>query len=660
MNNSRAFNKITQSSPFWFVALWSLILLANFVPLFPQPQIIIGYLWKVEFALATLLFLSIVLAIKYSKEKILIQFNKQEFWWIILPLILFTVWSGFSCFWAESRRPALHHTLLWACYLTFYFLIRQIISRPRVINISLVITGFVVLTLGLACLIEYFLTPIEISVNISLRYSKYAENLATLLPIFIALAINKKNSHSTFWGTVVVIGWLGIIFSLGRTQFLAALTGILAFTVFAFLKSKQEISPKKTFLLFSLLVLLVIFSQFPAMFGYSQQTTLKRFSSDEQSQASFQVRLLFWEIALESFKQSPVSGVGADNFAINYENARRSHAEANPENPQTSLYENYLPERTHNEYLQVLSELGVVGIFIFGWLLFGILRFAFSLRKKSVTLLSIASFAGIAAFLVSSIASSYSFRVPANGLCFFFLLALLVQSSKFKVQSSKSNSLLNLKLETWNLKPIVAAFGVIICSAMMIFSAMRGASLMYLQMAFEAKEKSEAENYYRKAIALDDQDGAINYYYGLHLVDAKDADKGVSHLRFGIDEGVATSAAYFRLYTAQTSAFRREDAERTLLESLRVYPRSVFLRTAYAAHLKEKGESERAQIELEKARRINAAQAESWWLAQTEGMQKLSENGNEKLVKVMDLQPAEGIYAVIEFQRQFKPNLVWR
>ena len=194
----------------------------------------------------------------------------------------------------------------------------------------------------------------------------------------------------------------------------------------------------------------------------------------------------------------------------------------------------------------------------------------------------------------------------------------------------------------------------------MIFSAMRGASLMYLQMAFEAKEKSEAENYYRKAIALDDQDGAINYYYGLHLVDAKDADKGVSHLRFGIDEGVATSAAYFRLYTAQTSAFRREDAERTLLESLRVYPRSVFLRTAYAAHLKEKGESERAQIELEKARRINAAQAESWWLAQTEGMQKLSENGNEKLVKVMDLQPAEGIYAVIEFQRQFKPNLVWR
>jgi hypothetical protein len=53
-------NAYFQTFPYFFLALWSLLLLANFLPSLPQPGAVIGYLWKIEFALAAFLFVGIV------------------------------------------------------------------------------------------------------------------------------------------------------------------------------------------------------------------------------------------------------------------------------------------------------------------------------------------------------------------------------------------------------------------------------------------------------------------------------------------------------------------------------------------------------------------------------------------------------------------------
>lgn len=658
MNKPIALNKIRKTSSFWFISLWSLILLANFISIIPQPEpaAIIGYEWKVEFALAGLIFLTLLVALKFSQNKIsLINFSRLEISWVILPLILFTVWSGLSLIWAESWRNALHHTLLWTCYIIFYLLIRQIVSRPRLLDASLKITGIVFAILGLTCSIAYFLTPADFSVNITVTYSKYAEDFSTLLPIFIALTINKKSRYSFLFGTIGVITWSGIIFSLGRTPLLAGLSGVFIFAVFTLLKSRRVISQKKTIVFFCFLVLITIFSQLSTVSNNFQQTTVNRFSNGEQNQKSYQARFLFWEIGLESFKQNPLFGVGADNFVTNYGKARGNYAELHSENPGVNLYENIIPERAHNEYLQILSELGIVGTFFFGWFLLGIAKLVFSLRKKSASLLSIASLAGIFAFLVSSLASSYSFRFPANGVCFFFVLALAV-SGLLKEECGKMEK--GLDFNWLKLKPLFTGFSLIICFAMLTFSAVRGVSLMYLQKSLSSSDAEAAQNI-QIAIALDNEEALFKYYYGAQLYNLKRVQEAVPQFRFSIDNGIAISTSYFYLASAQIIAQKTVEAEQTFIESLRVYPQSVFLRTAYASFLRKEGKYAQAEIEYKKAFQINTRQARSWQTAHNDGLEKLTQTAvrDNNFVEPMELKPDGAVVALLNFHHLNDPNL---
>ena len=197
---------------------------------------------------------------------------------------------------------------------------------------------------------------------------------------------------------------------------------------------------------------------------------------------------------------------------------------------------------------------------------------------------------------------------------------------------------------------------------MLIFSAVRGAGLMYLQIAVSSSEEAESEQNFQKAIALDNQDGLFRYYYGLHLYNHDRAEEAIPQLEFAIDKGIATSITYFNLISAQIVSRKTEEAEQTFNKSLLVYPRSVFLRTIYAAFLKENGRALESQIEYEKAFQINAEQTRSWWLAYNEGLKKLTQTEfrDKQFVQAMELRPTDGIYALLDFQRQFKPNLVRR
>lgn len=656
MQATIAQNKFAKSLPFLFLSGWSLLLLANFIPSIPQPAVIIGYLWKVEFALAAFLFIALVFFIRVAKDKTA-GFGRQETFWIILPLVLFTAWSGFSCFWAESLREAIHHTLLWACYCVFYFLIRRLVSQPRFLGLSFKLTALAVFILGAACITEYVSNIDHINSVFTYRYYKYAEAALMLLPIFLALALKSKSKKAVIFGIVAVIAWLMVLLCLSRTLFIAGFVCVALFFTLVFLSQDRRKYLKRSFALIGVFAVCFLISQI-SLSTTSTTTVTARFST-ENSQSSFKSRFLYWGIALEAFKQNPVIGVGADNFVSVYLIAREKYSTADPQNKLLELDEDNLAERAHNEYLQILSELGAVGAALFVWLLGGIALIFLSLRKKRVSLLSIASFAGICAFLISSVASSYSFRVPANGLCFFFLLALAAKSLKSQVPSPKLNLFSDLRLGTLDLRLVS---GLLICAATLIFSAVRGTSLMYLQFAQTSEEETQKERYFQDAIALDGRDGSIRYYYGSELYRQKRVDEAIPQIHFAIDRGIATSIVYFDLASAQCIAGKLSDAEKTFTEAIKVYPRSVFLRTSYAAFLAKNGEEARSEIEYAKAFEINPRQANSWRIAHTEGMQKLSEaeNRDKDLVEVMDLRPTEAIYALLDFQRQFNPNLVRR
>jgi O-antigen ligase len=78
-----------------------------------------------------------------------------------------------------------------------------------------------------------------------------------------------------------------------------------------------------------------------------------------------------WGIALRMFSDHPVNGVGAGNFQI----VEPRYAQANVNLPRVDLVID-TPKVTHNTYLHVLTELGIVGFLAFAVLIVGALAAA--------------------------------------------------------------------------------------------------------------------------------------------------------------------------------------------------------------------------------------------------------------------------------------------
>ena len=187
---------------------------------------------------------------------------------------------------------------------------------------------------------------------------------------------------------------------------------------------------------------------------------------------------------------------------------------------------------------------------------------------------------------------------------------------------------------------------------------MRGAGLFYIQKASTKPEISEAEKDFRAALSFDEQDGAYHFFYGQRLFIEGDAERAIPHLRFAIDKGAAASTSFYYLAAAQSFAKKPAESDATFREALRLYPRSVFLLTGYAAFLKTSGETEKSAASYEKALQINEKQARSWMLAHTEGTEKLSllQVRDKNYTEAMGLYPTAAIYAMLDFQRQTNPN----
>jgi tetratricopeptide (TPR) repeat protein len=194
---------------------------------------------------------------------------------------------------------------------------------------------------------------------------------------------------------------------------------------------------------------------------------------------------------------------------------------------------------------------------------------------------------------------------------------------------------------------------------MLTFSAVRGVSLMYMQR-FLSGSDAEAEHNIQNAIALDNEDALFKFYYGVQLYNLTRVEEAIPLLRISIDHGIVIPTGYFYLASAQIIARKTAEAEQTFVESLRIFPQSVFLRTAYASFLKKEGKYPQAEIEYKKAYQINPKQARSWQIAHDEGLEKLSQAvvKDKNLIEGMDLKPFGANMVLSNFHRQYNPRLM--
>ncbi len=170
----------------------------------------------------------------------------------------------------------------------------------------------------------------------------------------------------------------------------------------------------------------IAFALFLAFHPSGKSAVSKFLTSFDLNHPTVQTRLHAWKSAFDMIKDHPVLGVGIANYEIYSWKYQTEKLE------RMTLATNTRVDKTHNEYLQVLSELGIIGFLLFMWLLFEIGRAIFnSISKRENIFYPLAFGMGIVAILVDSF-FAFPLQFPATVVHFWIYAGIIV-----KIDSTK-------------------------------------------------------------------------------------------------------------------------------------------------------------------------------------------------------------------------------
>lgn len=133
-------------------------------------------------------------------------------------------------------------------------------------------------------------------------------------------------------------------------------------------------------------------------------------------------RLETWKQSLQIIRDYPVRGVGLSNLEVMFPLYQSAFLE------NMTLKKNTRVVRAHNEYVQVVADLGILGALAFAfflWRLVKLMRLAYRRAKPWNEFLLVSGLvAGVAGYLVVAF-FAFPFEVPSSALSIFFVIGLL-------------------------------------------------------------------------------------------------------------------------------------------------------------------------------------------------------------------------------------------
>jgi O-antigen ligase len=315
-----------------------------------------------------------------------------------------------------SAAPALTmaHLLRVLCFICVFFLIRELTRRlarwPWSTALPIVVVGSAEAGLGLA---QYFggaphATGTFVNAN---HYSCFLQMTLPFPIILAAMVIRRRRGHENdslkrvlpacaLIGCAALI-FLGALYSMSRMGLAAIAASLLVLA--AFVPAIRGSAGRSGYL--SAAALAVMFVAF--VFISAPGALLERLGSDGGGEPlTSQVRVEIWKETLPMTAAYRVFGSGLGSYASVFQKYRASAPE-------------YLVDFAHNDYLQLLAELGVVGFTIAGAAAFMILlRIVRGVRAGPTTahrLLAAGCAAALAA-LTLDCGVDFDFYIPANAM----------------------------------------------------------------------------------------------------------------------------------------------------------------------------------------------------------------------------------------------------
>ena len=644
--------------------LWPLALAAPFVPGLPRLANG-GFTWRQELTVALLLSAAFALLIRRGRAGRDASDDAARAARLSTGLLAaFVAWTAASAIWATNLFAAAHHALSWVAYLLLFTLLVRAYTSRRALSTSLKVLGAVVLVTAAANVVGHLGSAYSL-----LRANGMGEPLAVSVPLFASLALCARRRRAALLsGLAAALAWLAVLQIAERAAFIAVCAGllVLAASMLATPRFRPH-SPRRAALVALALLACVAVQYAPSPFEQSRhQPVLARLGATSAGDLNTRARFLYWGAAFEMWRARPLAGVGANNFSTKMPEARAAFAARHPDSPLNGLNEKYLNAGAHNEYLQILAELGAVGLALFAAFCASLVWSAWRALRVARGPVVPGAVASLAVFAVSSGASAVSFRWMGSGLMFVFAAALVtrfglrpgadaVRAVGTDIYKDSRPRVLH-KLFDAVARP-APAFGLALSLLVASVMAAQAAHLQLLAAAQSSADAARAEELYRSALAVNPLNPATRYQFGVWLFNRGREREAVPHLRFAVERGFNASTCYAYLAGAESNSGQEGSAARTLAGAVRVFPRSVFLRARHAAALARTGRSDEAELEMAAAVLLDSRAARGWRKLIDDDIDAASEAARrdpQTFATPGELQPEDAVFAVLkENERRF-------
>lgn len=331
----------------------------------------------------------------------------------ILMAVLFGIMLVSSVY-AMDKALALKESVRFLTYLFIYFTIRYEFNTKEAITILLKCYMFTSVVLSIFGIVQHF-TTWGLDKKFNVAYSSgykvvriaatmynpnaYAAYLMLIIFPIIMISIYEKNIRTkTMYIIISILLFVNLIMTYSRNALLGFAIGAI---ILCLLYSWKLII---AFVCIGTPVILI-----PSVFD-----RIKDITNVLQNES----RLKLWKTAIMMIKEHPILGVGNGNYVTRYNEYVIKYKELK--------YESYQNFPTHNSYLKVQSELGVMGIAAF----LGIIAVALSRIVKLYSTTTdkfhrpfyMGVMASMIAFLFMNLSDNLFF-VPKATTYFWFLLA---------------------------------------------------------------------------------------------------------------------------------------------------------------------------------------------------------------------------------------------
>ena len=248
----------------------------------------------------------------------------------------------------------------------------------------------------------------------------FAGYMEMLIPIPAALALSRATRGETrvFYGFAAAIMSIAEAASLSRGGMVSLAAGLLFLAAISAWRSRDGSRPerKSSFSLRPAFLIVVMLGAIVAgvVWVGADFDILKRITHDPLTTSMATDRQGVWGDTLTIFFAHPILGIGLGAFETVYPIYGRGDG-------------SFVIQFAHNDYLQVLSDSGIVGGAIALWFIIVIARAVMQVTRSAdpfLRALGLGSAAGVFALLVHSL-FDFNLQIPSNALLFLLLAAIV-------------------------------------------------------------------------------------------------------------------------------------------------------------------------------------------------------------------------------------------